>query len=164
MLCYQGEDSFFYFVSLKKGLSPFLKFHLLEGVVNKVLQIAWLHMVFFKCDIVFFKFLFEDFVLKSHRASPLTKPFIAFGGWHVIKDVPGMSPSVWRAFSHRELFVESLTLVYGVYMVMSKKVSSVLDIWAINFIFGWCLFACPMKFFSLESGIRHYVAVVTNRG
>ena len=51
---------------------PFLKFYFCESVINKVLRMASLHMVFFKCgngpffSIVFFVvFFFEEFVLRN---------------------------------------------------------------------------------------------------
>ena len=55
VLWYEAQDSFLFFVSLEEGLCPFLKFHCRECVVTKVLRIASLHKVLFKCGYVFFK-------------------------------------------------------------------------------------------------------------
>ena len=86
-VCYEGQDSFLCFVSSEEGLCPSLKFHFWERAVNRVSRITSLHKVFFKCGNVSLKCLFEDFILRSLRASPLTKPFFSPGGWHVGKNV-----------------------------------------------------------------------------
>ena len=73
------------------GLVPFLKFYFWECVVNKVLRMASLHMVFFKCvngpffSIVFFVVVFFWRVCSK-------EPFFALGGWHVVS-LRASSPS-----------------------------------------------------------------------
>ena len=70
VLCYAGQDSYLFFVSLDEVLCPFLKFHFWECVVNKVLRVASLHKMLFKCD--------NLFVVRCLGASPLTKAMITW--------------------------------------------------------------------------------------
>ena len=74
VLCDEGQDSFFCFVSLGEDLCPLLKFHFWECVVDKILWVASLHKVFSS------NVLIEEFVLLSVRASPFIKPFFAPDG------------------------------------------------------------------------------------
>ena len=62
VLFHEGQNSFLCFISLQEGLCPFLKFHLWECTVNKFLQIASLHRVFFFNVVMFSSnVMFEEF-------------------------------------------------------------------------------------------------------
>ena len=79
VFCYEGQDSLLCFVSLEDGFRSFLEIsQFWECVVNKVLRIAslrcFLNVVTFPSNV-----LFEEFVIRSLGASPLTKPCLALG-------------------------------------------------------------------------------------
>ena len=81
----------------------------------------------------------EEFVLRSLKVSPLTKPFVTPGGWHEQKFVY-WNVSVGLKCVHVSR-IESLLNLTFLYTFVSKNVVSVSDISAVNLIVGWKLFA-----------------------
>ena len=99
---------------------------------------------FFEVFSVFFsKSSFEEFVLKSLKASPFTKPLFTPGGWHKVKCV------YWKVSVGlkcvRKSSTESFLNLSPLYTVVCKNVVSVSDISAVNLIVAWCLSACSMN-------------------
>ena len=85
------------------------------------------------------KVVFEEFVLRSLKASPLMKPLVTPGGWHEWKSVY-WKVSVGLKYV-RTSSIDSLRNLSPLYTTVSKKIVSVSDISAVNFIVGWKLFA-----------------------
>ena len=78
--------------------------------------------------------VFEEFVLSSLRASPLTKPFLTPGGWQEVKCV------YWKVSVGlkcvRTSRMDSLLNLSPLYTHVSRKVISVSEISAVNFMVG----------------------------
>jgi len=88
--------------------------------------------------------ILEEFVLKSLKASPLTKPLLTpVGGWHEEKCV------YWNVSVGLKCVRTSSTAAFfdlsPLYTLVSKNVVSVSGNSAVNLIVGWCLFACSMN-------------------
>ena len=132
-LRYKRQDAFVFFTLLLEGLFPVLNF-----------WITPIEEFFFEVFSVFFsKSSFEEFVLKSLKASPFTKPLFTPGGWHKVKCV------YWKVSVGlkcvRKSSTESFLNLSPLYTVVCKNVVSVSDISAVNLIVAWCLSACSMN-------------------
>ena len=93
-------------------------------------------------------FAFEELVLRSLRASRLMKPFLTPGGWQELKCVywkVSVGLKLRAHIKNKECFLNRSPL----YTHVSKKVISVSEISAVNFIVGLKVFACSMKLFIL---------------
>ena len=87
-LRYKRQDTFVFFTLQLEGLFPVLKVYFWKLSVKKVLDITPVEEFFFEVFSVFSsKGSFEEFVLRSLKASPLTKPLFTSGGWYEVKCV-----------------------------------------------------------------------------
>ena len=77
---------------------------------------------------------FEELVLRSLKASPLMKPFLTPGGWQDVKCV------YWKVSVGlkcvRTSRMDSFLNLSPLYMHVSRKVISVSEISAVNFMVG----------------------------
>ena len=71
-LCNEGQDSPFCVVFVEESPCTSFKFHTSRYVSNSLMLSS--------------NIPFEEFVLRSLSASPLTKPFFTPTGWHVVKN------------------------------------------------------------------------------
>ena len=116
------------------------KFSSESVLCKKNFWIAFVEEFFFEVFSVFSsKGSFEEFVLKSLKASPFTKPLFTPGGWHEVKCV------YWKVSVGlkcvRKSNTESFLNLPPLCTVVSKNVVSVSDISAVNLIVAWCLSA-----------------------
>ena len=80
--------SLFCFVGGARACVLSLNFTSESVLLTNGLLIASLHEIFFFNVVMFSSnVLSVEFVLRSLRVSPLTKPFLTPGGWHVVKNV-----------------------------------------------------------------------------
>ena len=89
------------------------------------------------------KVILEEFVRRSLRASPLMKPLLTPGGWHVENSVYwNVSVGLKCVFTSR---TDSVLNLSPLYTLVSKKVVSVSEISAVNLIVGWWLLHYTMN-------------------
>ena len=86
---------------------------------------------------------FEEFVSKSLKASPFTKPLFMPGAWHKVKCVYWKVSIGFKCV--RKSSTESFLNLSLLYTVVCKNVVSVSDISAVNLIVAWCLSACSIN-------------------
>ena len=86
---------------------------------------------------------FDEYVLKSLKAFPFTKPLFTPGGWHKVKCVHWKVSVGLKCV--RKSSTESFLNLSPLYTVVCKNVVSVSDISAVNLIVAWCLSACSMN-------------------
>ena len=98
-------------------------------------------------------FAFEE--LRSLRASPLMKPFLAPGGWQELKCAYWkVSVGLIKVCAHiknRVLLKRS-----PLYIHVSKNVISVSEISAVNFVVGWKVFASSLNLFIASLFMFHH--------
>ena len=81
------------------------------------------------------KVLSEELVLRSLKASPLMKPFQTPGGWQEVNSVYwNVSVGLKCVRTSR---IDSLLNLSPLYTYVSRKVMSVSEISAVNFMVGW---------------------------
>ena len=86
---------------------------------------------------------FDEYVLKSLKAFPFTKPLFTPGGWHKVKCVHWKVSVGLKCV--RKSSTESFLNLSPLYTVVCKNVVSVSDISAVNLIVAWCLSACSIN-------------------
>ena len=86
---------------------------------------------------------FEEFVFKSLKASPFTKPHFMPGAWHKVKCLYWKVSVGFKCV--RKSSTESFLNLSPLYTVVCKNVVSVSDISAVNLIVAWCLSACSIN-------------------
>ena len=137
-LRYKRQDAFVFFTLQLEGLFPVLKVYFWKLSVKKVLDITPVEEFFFEVFSVFSsKGSFEEFVLRSLKASPFTKPLFTPGGWHEVKCVY-WKVSVGLKFVRKSSAESFLNLSALQYTVVSKNVVYVSDISAVNLILARC--------------------------
>ena len=89
------------------------------------------------------KVILEEFVRRSLRASPLMKPLLTPGGWHVENSVYWNVSVGLKCVSTSR--TDSVLNLSPLYTLVSKKVVSVSEISAVNLIVGWWLLHYTMN-------------------